>query len=94
MSQTLLEPQVTDGSTAGSWMVVIYNNDTTSVHAVIAALIRATGCDLQEATTEVWEAEHFGKASVHFGDQPTCQDIAAIIASIGVKTTVEPEWQA
>lgn len=73
-------------------MTVIYNNDTNTISEVIAVLMKATGCDLQEASVEVWEAEHLGKSSVHFSDKDTCTDVAKIISEIGVRTTVEPEW--
>jgi hypothetical protein len=55
-------------------------------------LIRATCCDVREAMTEVWEAENYGKAAVHFASQEECAAAAAVISSIGVKTEVAPEW--
>lgn len=75
-------------------MVVIFNNDDNSVDEVIEILMRATGCTAEEAMIETWEAHHFGKASVHFSDQSTCQGAATIIESIGVKTEVVPEWES
>ena len=94
MSQTVLEPEVIDsGSTAERWMVIIFNDETTYVGRVIKTLMRATRCPQNEALMEVWEAEHYGKARVHFADREECEQAAAIIRSIGVKTEVCPEWQ-
>ncbi|HWA83635.1 MAG TPA: ATP-dependent Clp protease adaptor ClpS [Fimbriimonadaceae bacterium] len=94
MSQTLAEPRI-DGPGVGSgrWMVVIFNDDHTPYDMVILALVRATGCDLREAEMETWEAHHFGKAPVHFSSKEECDQAAAVISSIGVKTEVCPEWE-
>jgi len=93
MSRTYVQPEVLDnGVGTGRWMVVIYNNDTTAIDDVIAILMRATGCSLQEASIETWEAHHFGKAPVHFSSRNECEIVAAMIASIGVQTQVRREW--
>jgi hypothetical protein len=94
MSQTLANPKVDGpGIGTGRWMVVIFNNDHTPIEMVIVALMRATGCSSREAELETWEAEHFGKAAVHFANKPECEQAAAIISSIGVQTEVTPEWK-
>ena len=95
MSQIVLEPNVTDGSTRlGRWMVLIFNNDTNSMDEVVDILMIATQCDLDEAMMETWEADTYGKAPVHFSiHRSECQEIAAKISSIGVKTEVAPEWE-
>ena len=74
-------------------MVVILNNDTNSQEEVIAVLIAATGCSVEEAATEIWEAETYGRAKVHFSSKEECAAAAAIIQSIGVETDVVPEWE-
>lgn len=73
-------------------MVVIHNNDHNSFDEVIDALIRATGCGVEEAAIEAWEAHHYGKAPVHFAEQTECSEAAGVIATIGVHTEVLPEW--
>jgi ATP-dependent Clp protease adapter protein ClpS len=94
MSHVLLEPEIADGSTAnGRWMVLIYDNDTNTMDEVVDVLMRATGCDAEEAAIEMWEAHTYGKAPVHFASKSECDDVAAIIASIGVKTEVTREWE-
>ena len=93
MSQTTLQPELLDRDTkAGRWMVVIHNNESNSFEQVIDVLIRATGCDVQEAYIETWEAHTYGKAPVHFAGREECDAAATLIGSIGVKTEVRPEW--
>jgi len=94
MSHTVLEPKFSENEASlGRWMVVIFNNETNSMDEVIEVLMEATGCDVEEAAIEMWEAHHFGKAPVHFAAKSECEAAAAIIASVGVKTEVSPEWQ-
>ncbi|HRK23237.1 MAG TPA: ATP-dependent Clp protease adaptor ClpS [Fimbriimonadaceae bacterium] len=93
MARTYVQPEVLDnGVGTGRWMVVIYNNDVTTFDEVIAILMRSTGCSLQEASIEAWEAHHFGRAPVHFSSRNECEIIAAMISSIGVQTQVRREW--
>jgi ATP-dependent Clp protease adaptor protein ClpS len=93
MSQVVLEPEVVDpGTGAGRWMVVIFNNDDTTMEEVVDILMRATRCDLEEASIEMWEAHTFGKASVHFASKEECEEAASIIQTVGVKTEVRQEW--
>lgn len=73
-------------------MVVIFNNETNTVDEVIEVLILATGCTIEEAAIETWEAHTYGQAAVHFDTEPTCHDVARLIGSIGVRTEVQPEW--
>jgi ATP-dependent Clp protease adapter protein ClpS len=94
MSHTILEPEVLGPETqSGRWMVVMYNNDHNSMDEVIEVLMVATGCDIQEAYIEMWEAHTFGKASVHFANRQECDDAAGIISAVGIKTEVTLEWQ-
>jgi ATP-dependent Clp protease adaptor protein ClpS len=74
-------------------MVVIYNNDSNSMDEVLLILMCATSCDAEEAYMEMWEAHTFGKAPVHFADEGECRYVASVIESIGVRTTVSPEWE-
>lgn len=93
MAHVLTQPDLLDGGVrSGRWTVVIYDNDITPIDTVIHILMLATECDLHEAKIEVWEAETYGHAYVHFADQETCAKVAAIIESVGVRTEVRPEW--
>jgi ATP-dependent Clp protease adaptor protein ClpS len=93
MSQTFVKPEVLDPRLGtGRWTVMIYNNESTSFDDVITILMRSTGCGMQEAFFETWEAHHYGKAPVHFSTQNECEIVAAMIATIGVRTQVRREW--
>ena len=74
-------------------MVIIRNNDTNTEDEVIAVLVAATGCSIEEATMETWEAHTFGRANVHFASKDECSLAAAIIQKVGVGTDVLPEWE-
>lgn len=87
---TPLEQEVP--SIFGRFMVVIFNNDHTPFDTVIHVLMEATGCDLEEASIEAWEAHTFGKAQVHFAGEPACHAVAAMINRVGVMTEVRKEW--
>lgn len=94
--KTVFDPLVSPGiigdiEAAGSYCVVIFNNDHNSFDEVIAALMYATECDVQEASLEAWEAHTFGSAKVHFAPRYDCKHVARIISSIGVKTEVKRE---
>lgn len=94
MSELLLKPEIGQRQVGSArWMVVIYNNDETSMDDVVMVLMAATGCDLQEAYMEMWEAHHYGKAPVHFASEPECHEVAKVIGTAGVKTTVKKEWE-
>jgi ATP-dependent Clp protease adaptor protein ClpS len=94
MSRTFVEPEVIEkGATTGRWMVVMFNNSINTFDEVIEALMRATGCYVDEAYIEAWEAHTYGRAPVHFAERNECEIVAAMIAIIGVRTEVRPEWE-
>jgi hypothetical protein len=95
MSTPALLPEIDQPSLSpgARWKVTIYNNDHTDRDEVLDALIRATGCDVQEAEIEVWEAEKYGRAPVHFAERTECESAAWIIGRIGVKAEVSLEWE-
>jgi len=93
MSRTFLQPEIIESGTgAGRWQVVIYDNDVTPYEEVIRILMSSTGCGLEEASMETWEAQTFGKSPVHFSSRDECEIVAVMISSIGVKTEVSREW--
>lgn len=94
MNATILPELEHVGAPTGQsrFMTVIFNNDVTSFDVVIAAIQAATRCDVEEAYLEAWEAHHFGKAPIHFATREECAYAQAIMLSVGVHATVEPEW--
>ena len=95
MSAPFILPEVDSpkSNTGDRWKVTIYNDDHIFRDDVFNALIQATGCDAQEADIEIWEAEKYGKAPVHFAERGECESAAWIIGRIGVKTEVSLEWE-
>ena len=91
---TQVEPTVLEANSGydGRYMAVIYNNDLNGFHEVAQAVSYATGCTLEEAFIETWEAHTYGKAAIHFGTPEVCCAVASIVSNIGVKTEVRPEW--
>jgi hypothetical protein len=94
MSAPFLLPEVDQPKTNGGdrWKVTIYDDDHITREDVFDALVQATGCDKQEADIEIWEAEKYGKAPVHFAQRAECESAAWIISRIGVRTEVSMEW--
>lgn len=93
-STPILQPDLLDASTrTGRWMVVIFNNEVNTFDEVVATLMEATGCDVQEAYIEAWEAHTYGQAPVHFANREECDAAAQVISRIGVATEVRPEWE-
>lgn len=94
MPRTWNAPEVIEeGLVSGRWMVVIYNNAINTFEEVIEVLLRATGCGTDEAYMETWEAHTYGQAPVHFSNRDECEIVAAMVSSIGIRTTVRPEWE-
>ena len=93
MSSPVLDP-VENGLSAksGRWMVIMFDNPINTMDEVVEILIAATGCGVEEAELEMWEAHLRGKAPVHFASSEECRKVAAKISSIGVQTEVAPEW--
>lgn len=94
MSQSpLLERQTDSAVKTRRYQTIIFNNDYTPIDVVVMILMRATGCNTEEASIETWEAHTYGKASVHFSSQEECEVAANLISSVGIKTEVKPEWE-
>lgn len=74
------------------YRTIIFNNDHTPMDVVVMIIMRATHCDAEEAYIEMWEAHTYGQANVHFASFEECETAANLIASVGLKTEVKPEW--
>lgn len=92
MSQTILESEFHIINNTGRWMTEIYDNDFTPLKQVVETLVKATRCTFEEANTEAWEAQTFGKAAVYFGSFEECSSVASALEIIFVKTCVRKEW--
>ncbi|MBA3725224.1 MAG: ATP-dependent Clp protease adaptor ClpS [Armatimonadetes bacterium] len=58
-----LEPKALDHDQGfrGGHVTSIFNNDTNSFDEVVAVLMMATSCTIEEAQIETWEAHTFGR---------------------------------
>lgn len=71
------------------WMVIVFNNEVNTYDEVMAILMKATGCDEQEAFIETWEIDHLGQSVVHVSGKEECTRVRNIIATIGIRVEVE-----
>lgn len=92
MQSPELLSQESTATQAPRYMTLIYNNDHSTFDEVISTIMRATGCDAEEAFIEAWEAHTYGKAPIHFANQVECVQVARIMEVIDVKTEVCLEW--
>lgn len=73
------------GSAQGRWIVTVYDNEYNTVQEVMATLISATGCTVEEARIETWEIHHLGKSVVHCASEDECLEVQRKIAKIGIR---------
>ncbi|HWD39489.1 MAG TPA: ATP-dependent Clp protease adaptor ClpS [Fimbriimonas sp.] len=86
-----VDVEQSSGSGKGGWIVTVYNNETNTFAEVEHILMVATGCDYEEAWMETWEIDRLGKSVVHHSDQEECENVAAVIAQIGIEVRVSCE---
>ena len=93
-TQTIEREEIKDSSSGNGerFGVIIFDNDTNTVDEVVAILLQATNCPVDEAVIEMWEAHTYGKSWVHFSSEEECNRVAEVIARIGVTTDVRKEW--
>jgi ATP-dependent Clp protease adapter protein ClpS len=82
------DQQQSRGGKAAGWIVTVYDNDINTAQEVIHILVVATSCSVEEAAIETWEVHHLGKSVVHHSDQSECEQVAAVIAQIGIEVRV------
>lgn len=94
MAGVTVEPEIhdsTENGLQGGWIVTVYDNDYNTFSEVIAILILATGCTLEEAEMETWEIHNLGKSVVHHGAREVCERVAKVISRIGIRVEVSQE---
>lgn len=89
--EILERPDVGDTQGGHGWIVTVYDNDKNSFDEVIAILLLATACSIEEAEIETWEVHNLGRSVVHHGSQQVCEDVAGVIRQIGIRVTVTEE---
>lgn len=80
-----------EGPGSGRWIVTVFNNDTNTYEEVMMILMKATGCDIDEAWEETWEIDNLGSSVVHHGGEEECNEAAEIIRTIGIHVEVTEE---
>lgn len=90
-SSVIEAPEITSTQSlqGENWSVVVYNNDKNTYEEVMTVLMLATHCSAEEAYIEAWEIDHYGLCAVHRGSEDVCQQVAKVIATIGIRTEVE-----
>jgi ATP-dependent Clp protease adaptor protein ClpS len=73
------------GSGGEPWKTVLFNCECHSFEDVEKILIKATSCSLSRARQLSWEIHSRGNAVVHEGPRERCEDVADVIASIGLR---------
>jgi ATP-dependent Clp protease adapter protein ClpS len=85
------EGALPEGSGRGEWIVTVFDNDFNTHDEVIHILMVATNCNVEEAQMETWEIHNLGRSVVHHSDQRECEQVAAVIAQIGIDVRVSQE---
>ncbi len=75
-----------------TWLVTVFNNDTNTYEEVMTVLMLSTGCSEEEAYIEAWEIDHYGQCVVHRSSELECQGVADVIAVIGIRVEISPEY--
>jgi ATP-dependent Clp protease adapter protein ClpS len=85
------EHRDTNEGQGNGWIVTVFDNPTNTIDEVIHILIVATHCTVDEAAIETWEVHNLGKSVVHHSDKQECEQVAAVIAQIGIEVRVSEE---
>jgi len=86
-----VEEIATQETGGDGWVVTVFDNEVNTFEEVITILVIATGCTLQEAYIEAWEVDHYGRCVVHRGSQDECEQVAEIVATIGIQVQASPD---
>lgn len=73
------------------YMVIVYDNSHNTVEEVIAILLEATACSIEEAVQETMEVHELGKSVVHHSGKHECDFVAMVIRTIGIRVEVVEE---
>lgn len=86
-----LEQLQLDCTSRGEWIVTVFDNDFNTYAEVMTVLMIATQCSPEEAHIETWEVDHLGKSVVHQAHEDECHQVAATIATIGIRVEVSTD---
>ncbi|MEK7388930.1 MAG: ATP-dependent Clp protease adaptor ClpS [Elusimicrobiota bacterium] len=81
-------PTSGDVDVQAAWKTILFNCDCHSFEQVERILIKAIGCGLARARALSWEVHTAGSAQVYQGARQRCEDVADVIASVGLNVKV------
>lgn len=91
-TQTERRPSSTEtptASTAGPWIVILYNDDYHPIDDVILQLQKATGCSLEKAITITLTAHTQGRAVAYEGSCEDCERVVAVLREIRLQAETD-----
>jgi ATP-dependent Clp protease adaptor protein ClpS len=69
--------------------VILFNDDYHTFDEVIAQIIKAIRCSIEEAEFITWEAHTKGRAVVTAGELEECLRVSRVLEEIGLQTQIE-----
>lgn len=77
------------GSTGSNYRVILYNDNTHSIDEVVMQLMKATGCEVEEAAHITIEAHLKGRAVCFKGEREKCHKVARVLREIRLQCEVD-----
>ncbi len=71
------------------WNVILVNDDWHTFDEVIAQLLKATGCSLEQAREITWQVHTEGEAICYSGPRERCEHVASILEEIELRVRLE-----
>jgi ATP-dependent Clp protease adapter protein ClpS len=75
--------------TAKPCRVILYNDDWHTFDEVIAQLVKATACTVEEAEVHAWNVHTQGREVVFHGGREACDRVANVLRQIRLQTEVD-----
>lgn len=79
----------TEDAVETPWRVLLYDDDIHTFEEVILQLMKAVGCDQQQAERHAWTVHTRGKDCVFQGDFFECFRVQGVLREIGLVTEIE-----
>lgn len=71
------------------WNVILLNDDVHTFDAVIAQVMKATGCSPEFAGQVAWTVHTKGEAVCYSGPKERCEHVASILEQIALRVRLE-----
>ncbi len=84
-----IEPVIEEEITVNlPYKVILFNDDIHTFDEVIEQLMKATGCNYEQAKKYAFEAHVKGKAIVYSGELSDCLRVTSILEEIALHTQI------